>query len=76
MNKEICYILKQWKKEAGIKYSTLFGYRNGELTIYTSLPVWYIGVHGCLVDKYRVILQKEIPSFKELLFVQTEPWTV
>lgn len=76
MNREICKILKQWKEEAGVKYPTLFKYRNGQLQIYTSSPGWYIGLHGCLVDKYRNILQEVIPSFKELLFVEVEPWTV
>lgn len=64
-------ILKDWKEESGINRVVQYQYRSGVLTIYTSQPGWFIGVGGKLVDKYKNILKRDVPDFKELKFEET-----
>lgn len=78
MNKNICNILKEWKQEAGIKYSCLFQYSrfNNTICIYTSRPACFIGLHGTLYDKYKEKLKNEISQNIYVAFIETAPFTI
>ena len=71
MNK-IIRIMKEWKKEAGVKEPVLLKYRSGKLEIHTNRPGFMIGLHGRIVNKYTEILKNNVFGFKELEFVETD----
>lgn len=66
-------IMKQWKDEAGVKSHVLIQYflSKGELKIMTNRPGSFIGLHGVTYDKYKKLLEENIPRFKSLDFIET-----
>lgn len=79
MDKTLLYIIKDWKDEAGIKgiiqINALPTVRD-ILIICTAYPGYMIGKGGCLVDKYKRIIQKEFPNIKKIEFIETNRWWI
>ena len=60
MTKYLIDIIKDWKKEAGVRpldETTLFHVCKNTIYIITSKPGLFIGYHGKLVDKYRQLIK-------------------
>lgn len=81
MERKILKVLKEWKKEAGVKYPCLFKYIGSEnkIIIYTSRPGFFIGYHGELVDKYKKKINDILRMKKEEItinFVETASYTI
>ena len=72
MGKYIQKIMRQWKKESGSDRVCQFKLqRDGKLVLYTSQPGRFIGLHGCLYDKYESILKTKIPEINSIDIVET-----
>lgn len=79
MDRVICDILAAWKAESHISTKNRviqYTYRGGVLTLYVSLPGYLIGPGGKLINKYRKLLSNSFSNFKEIKFVETEPYWV
>lgn len=60
MKKDICSILENWCKEAGVKTPVGYYWNTSQKCweIYTDRPGFLIGKAGVLVDKYKNMLNK------------------
>lgn len=80
MYRDMANIIREWKREAGVKYPCLFKYNSVEhsITIFTSMPGFFIGRGGCLVDKYKKKLNSQlyVRRIETIKFVETEPITI
>lgn len=58
MQNKIEKIIREWRKEAGIKLNVLYSinWDTHGVTIFTHRPGLMIGKEGCLVNKYDKIL--------------------
>lgn len=79
MKRRLTQIIKEWKDEADIKgiiqINACPTVRN-ILTICTDRPGLMIGKGGCLIDKYKKMIQKEYPNIKEIKFLETDNWYI
>ena len=65
-------VLSAWCREAGV--TTPIGYyldySDGTYYVYTNKPGFLIGKGGCLVDKYKQLLQTRFSAMKSIKFVE------
>ena len=79
MKKEISNIIKEWKKEAGVKGIILVSAYNDcrdTIKICTYRPGLMIGRGGKLVEKYKGKLKEYNHKLEHIEFVETDSWFI
>ena len=72
--KSIREIVMEWKAESGIfrwEETTVIHKSADTLFVITRRPGWFIGIRGCMVDKFKKILQENGHKINHIRFVET-----